>query len=243
MKKYFLYFIIANSLYSCKVLNKKDNVYKTPYSTTEIGSIGLSKSTFFKDEFITHSIPLLEEKIRVNVTFTSLKSKHFSLFGKKSKINQTTKTPSQDTDSIESNPQIVKISLLDISGFLKEIQSPYNENVLSYLENIEKAKLVSSILLYVSHEDLIKLKTADSFYLVNNQTSKYSLVLFKEGKKTDFVNLNPNKIIGYDLSTFCWAENKKGDWYLAEILDDSQSCKGKTYNKVKKKDTNRLFKI
>jgi hypothetical protein len=147
-------------------------------------------------------------------------------------------------DSLPTKPEIVTISILDTNGFVNELNTDYNKNVYRIINDLEDLSLVSSIAINLSTADIAKIRAADAFYLTNSLEKKYTIALFKQGKKTESIELSSGTIVGYKLSKFCWSENGKGKWYIADIVANNASCKGKTATKIKnKKREESLFKV
>lgn len=236
-----LFFILVFS--SCNIVRIKDRTYKSSNSSTEIGSIGFSKTIITKNDFFTRSFPKLENKIRVEVNVIPFDKKLIKEYIKKEKFNQN-QAKINYVDSLEIKPELVSITILDITGFVNEINSDKNKEILSFLNTTKNSKIVTSIVTTLSSENLSKIKQADSYYLINSQDNKYTLALFKANKKTDIIDLQSGVVIGYQLSKCCWSMNDKGHWYLADFVGENTTCKGSTESKVKEKKTSKsLYKM
>lgn len=231
MKK-FLLIILFISFASCQTLKIKDKTYKVSNATTEIGSIGLSKSLYIKNDFSTRTFPLLENKIRVDVTIVPFNKKANKFYLQKAKYNQN-QSKIDYIDSLDTKPEMVTITILDVAAYVLEINSENNKNVITFLKDVKKSKVVTSIAVTLSVENMAKIKQADAYYLTNNQDKKYTLVLFKSGKKTESIDLQSGVVLAYELSKCCWGLNKKNNWYLADIIEDCKSCKGNTHSTIK----------
>lgn len=242
MKNYILLLLLI-SLASCQTLKIKDKNYKISNNTTELASIGLSKSIYIKNDFSTRVFPNLENKIRVDVSIVPFDKKSNKFYIKKSKYNQS-QSKIEYIDSLDTKPELVTISILDISGYLEEINSDNNKKVINFLKDTKKAKLITSIATTLSSENINKIKQADAYYLINKQEKKYALALYKSNKMTETIDLQSGVVLGYELSKSCWALNKRQEWYLADIINDCKSCKGNTHTKIKEKRRNKsLYKM
>lgn len=241
--KYSLGILLGLVFTSCHFINVNDKSYKISSTSTEIGSIGFSKSTIRKNNFFTRSFPKLENKIRVEVNVIPFDKKLNKEYVKKEKFNQN-QAKVKYVDSLETKPELVSIAILDITGFINEINSDKNKEIISFLKSTKDSKIVTSIVTTLSSENLSKIKQADSYYLINSQDNKYTLVLFKANKKTDIIDLQSGVVIGHQLSKCCWAMNDKGHWYLADFVGENTTCKGSTESKVKEKKTRKsLYKM
>ncbi len=232
MNKCILLVLIA-SLTACQTTKIKERTYKVSNATTEIGSVGQSKSLYkISNDFSTHAFPYLANKIRVEVNVLPFNKKLNKFYLEKAKYNQG-QAKINYIDSLAVKPEMVTISILDISSYISEINSDNNKEVLTYLKDTKKAKIIISIASTMSSENISKIKQADAYYLINNQLKKYTLVLYKENKKTETIDLQSGVVLAYELSKTCWAVNKKANWYLADIVNECNSCKGNTHSKIK----------
>lgn len=234
--KYSIGILLLLILVSCNTAKIKGKEYKVSSASIEIGSIGFSKSSITKNDFTTHVFPTLDNKLRVELSITPFNKKFNKIYQQKAKFNQN-QSKIQYVDSLETKPELVTISLLDVSGFVSEINDRDNNQVIDFLKNTEKAKIVTSIVTALSIDNISKIKQADTYYIVNNQESKYVLALFKSNKKTETIDLQSGVVLAYELSNCCWAMDSKGKWYLADLVDEHSSCKGKTEPKIKEKET------
>lgn len=242
MKKYLLWLVVA-SFTACQTTKIKQRTYKVSNATTEIGSIGQSKSIYVKNDFATHAFPVLDNKIRVDVAVLPFNKKLNKFYVQKEKYNQS-QAKIQYTDSVETKPEMVTISVLDIAGYIAEINTEANKPIVTYLKDTKKAKIVTSIATTMSAENMAKIRQADTFYLLNNQDKKYTLVVYKSNKKVETIDLQSGVTIAYELSKCCWGVNKKGNWYLSDIIKECKSCKGNTQSKIDdEKATKNLYKM
>lgn len=236
-----LFFIIIFS--SCNTIKVKDKAYKASNSSIEIGSIGFSKSAITKNDFTTRSFPKLESKIRVEVNVVPFNKKLNKNYLQKEKFNQN-QAKIQYVDSLDTKPELVSINILDISGFVSELNSDKNKDITAFLKKTKHSRIVTSLVTTLSSESLSKIKQADTYYLLNNQENKYTLALFKANKKTETIDLQSGVVLGYQVSKCCWAMDNRGRWYLADLVEENSSCNGDTESKVKeKKTTKRLYKM
>jgi hypothetical protein len=241
MKNYF-YLLLLSFLIACKSLSIHDKKYKVCNDVTELASIGFIKTTFLKSNFSTRVFPKLENKIRVDVKLIPFTKAANKIYLQKSKYNQS-QTKIKYIDSLSIKPELVKITILDLTGYMKELNSEYNSEVITFLKNTQKSKIVTSIVTTLSTDSYSKIMDADAYYIVNNQDKKYTLALYKLNKKTETIDLNSSVIIAYQLSRCCWAINK-GRWNLSDIEEDCKTCNGNTFSKIKvKEESKSLFKM
>ena len=241
--KYCVGILLFLTLISCNTIKVKNNNYKTTSATSEIGSIGQSKSSFFNNDFITHAFPELENKIRVDVQVIPFNKKANKLYLKKGKYNQNQSSITY-VDSLNTKPELIVINILDIEGYVKELNSDDNKSIISYLKDVKNAKIITRICTTLSLDNIAKIRQADTYYLINSQDNKYTLALYKANKKTESIDLQSGVVLGYRLASCCWSVTDKGKWYLADLVDENSSCNGNTESKIKeKKTTKSLYRM
>jgi len=230
-------------LYSCQTVKIENATYNTNSSKVELGVIGHSKGMFFNKKFNSKAYPELTSKIKVNVSVVPFSKRSNKVYLSKTKNNQNLAKINY-VDSIPVKPELVTISILDINGYCREINSPENTKINRLIKETKKAKVISSIAIVLKEDDLQKIKNADEFYLINKKDQKYSLGLFKQGKQTDVLEISTAPVLGYEEGRFCWSEIKPGKWEVIDLIAICESCKGNTVKKVSnKKKTKSLFII
>lgn len=189
------FFILLLLVFSaCQSTLIKHDRYKVSPSTTELGSIGQSKSVFnLQNDFDARTLPMLENKIRVSVEPIPFNKRLNKFYTAKAKYDQSQSTINY-VDSLPSKPELVTIRLLDVAGFVKELNADYNTDVFRLLEDTQTSEIISSIAVYLSTEDIAKIRLADSYYLTNSQDAKYTLSLYKQGKKIETIDLNAGRV-------------------------------------------------
>lgn len=228
---------------SCKTVSVKDEKYKTSEDSPELGHIGQATSRLnTNNTFSTSAIPILENRIRLHVEILPFTKELNAVYKSKGRNNQTLAKMNYN-DSLATKPEFVKISILDLSALSNEINSQYNKNIFTYLQDTKKAVLVTGIATVLPKEDLNKLRQADTYYITNTQEKKYTVTLYKQGKKTEYIDLQDGIQLAYTLSSFCWAVNDKAQWYVGDIVPDSRGCKGNTSRRIKEKKRENLFNM
>lgn len=243
MIKIKLALIVILVITSCNSFKVLDTKYKYSKSTTEFGSIGISKSSLFNNKFYNHVFPKLENKIRVDVKIVPFSKKTFNFYKSKSNNNSENQTI-QYLDSLAIKPEFIVISVLDASSYINEINASYNKQVLNYLEKVNNAQFVTGIATTLSNDIIAKIKLADSYYIINTQDNKYSLITYKANKKIDSIDLQSGVVLGFESGKFCWSLNNNSNWILSDIVKECISCQGNTENKIPKNKKNKnLFKL
>lgn len=241
--KNIIYLLLIVSTVGCQTIKIKNQEYKISAATIELGSIGTAVSiNNTMNDFSTRSFPVIQEKIRLDVQMVPFNKKINEIYLKKTRANQL---PVNITyvDSVANKPEFVTISLMDITSFTNELNALYNKSVFTFLKDTKKASVITSVALVLPNEDMNKLKQADSYYLINNQEAKYTIALFKQGKKTDIIDLQSGITLAYTIGKFCWSISDKNQWHIADVVKDDKACNGNTYTKAKEKEETNLFKL
>lgn len=229
---------------ACQSTLIKNNRYKVSPTSTELGSIGQSKSLFnLQNNFEARTLPKLENKIRVAVELIPFNKRLNKIYAAKAKFNQNQSKVTY-IDSLSSKPELVSIRLLDVTGFVKELNADYNNDAFRLLNDTQNSKIISSIVICLPTEDIAKIRLADSYYLTNSLDAKYILSLYKLGKKTEMLDLNSGTVVAYRLSRFCWGATERGKWYIADITEGNTRCKGNTESRInEKKKSKNLYRM
>lgn len=234
MKNSFIVLLLV-VLSACQSTKIKDDRYKVSSAAPELGSIGLSKSLFdLQNNFEVRTLPKLENNIRVAIEVIPFNKRLNHFYKAKEKFNQSQSKVTY-VDSLPTKPELATIRLLDVAGFTTELNAAYNASVFRLLFDTQKLKMVTSVSVHLSPEEITKIKQADTYYLTNSQDNKYTLLLYKLGKKTDVLDINPENIVAYRLSKFCWGLSERGQWYISDMIEGDTSCKGNTRSRIKEK--------
>lgn len=237
------FFILLLVVFSaCQSTKIKDNRYKVSSAAPELGSIGQSKSLFdLQNNFEVRTLAKLENNIRVSIEVIPFNKRLNHFYKAKEEFNQN-QSKVNYIDSLPTKPELVTIRLLDVAGFTNELNAAYNAPVFRLLFDTQDSEIVSSIAATLSPEEITKIRQSDTYYLNNFQDKKYVLSLYKLGKKTDVLDIKPENIVAYRLSTFCWALSERGQWHIADLIEGGNSCKGNTRSRIKeKKKSKSLF--
>ena len=241
--KNLIYLLLIVTATACQTTKIKDTEYKISTSTIELGSVGTASSfSKINYDYTARTFPVLENKIRLDIQIIPFNKNINKIYISKTNENQLPVKVNY-IDSLPEKPKFVTITLMDYTGVINELNSSYNKNVYNYLKVIDKGSIITSIAVVLPDADLIKLQQADAYYLVNEQTAKYSLQLYKDGKKIDLINMQSSTVLAYTVGTFCWAVNDRHNWYIGDIVNDNKSCTGNTHKKIKEKEETNLFKL
>lgn len=242
MKKWTALFVVV-ILYSCQTVKIGEATYQTTPDKVELGVVGQATTFIINKDFTAKAYPDLQSKIRVDVRIVPFTKKINKVY-EAQKVNNQNLSTVHYIDSLPVKPELVTLSILDSNGFCTELNSLENQAVNKYLRNTKKGKVITAIAVLLKEDDIQKLKNADAFYLYNKQHKKYTLLLYKEGKQIDVIDMHAAPVLGYQLSKFCWIEERAGKWQIADIVKDCESCQGNTVKYItEKKETKNLFKM
>lgn len=213
----------------------KNDSYRFSSSIIELGSIGTSKVSNRENTFEAKGVPFLQHNIRVEIGVVPYNRKLNTIYKSKAKYNQR-QTKVAFIDSLPVKPELVTIKIVDIVGLVHEINSEHNSDVLKLLTDTQDSKIISSLAVSLSTEEIDKIRQSDAFYLTNNQYQKYTITLYKEGKKSAVIDINPETIVAYQLSSFCWTKSARGNWTVADIVNEKNKCSGITKQKMTEKE-------
>ncbi|KFF02613.1 hypothetical protein [Flavobacterium reichenbachii] len=219
---------------SCQTTKIKNDNYKFSSSTVELGSIGTSKLSFNQNTFESRGLANLENNIRLEIGIIPYNKKLNKIYKSKAKYNQTQRNITY-TDSLPIKPELVTIKISDITSLVQEINSDHNTPILKLLTDTQNLKIISSLAVNLPADDITKIRQSDAYYLTNTQYKKYTIALYKAGKKTDIIDVNPETIVAYQVSSFCWVKSIKSNWYVADIVNENNTCSGITERKIKEK--------
>lgn len=228
-------FILLLVFSACQSTKIKNDRYKVSSASPEIGSSGQSKSLFgLQNDFEVRTLPKLENNIRLAIEVVPFNKRLNHFYKAKTKFNQN-QSKLTYIDSLPTKPELVTIQLLDITGFTNELNAAYNASVFRLLFDTQNSKIISSVAVSLSPEEITKIRQADTYYLTNPQDNKYTFSLYKLGKKTETITVNPETIVAYRWSKLCWAVSEKGQWYIADMIEGANRCKGNTKSRIKEK--------
>jgi hypothetical protein len=230
------FLLLSVFFFACQSTKIKNDTYKVSDTAPELGSIGQSKlGSKANNEFEVRTLPKLENNIRIDIEVVPFNRKLYRIYKAKAKYNQDQSNVTY-VDSLPKKPELVTIRLLDVVRFVNELNADYNKDVLRFVTNTQNSEVVTSLAFCFSVGEINKIKQADTFYLTNYQDSKYAISLYKLGKKTDTLFINSLNIVAYRLSKFCWGATERGEWYIADIIGENNSCNGITKKKISKKE-------
>lgn len=238
-KMIFLLLVVAG----CQTAKIKDREYKVSQATIELGSIGRAKSMYNLDnDFSIHALPVLENKIRLDLQVLPFTKNIYKTYTEKVGENQNIAKINY-SDSLPVKPEYVTINIMDLTAMATELNAVHNKDIATYLKDTKKTVIVTGMAVVLPTEYLAKIRQADTYYLVNAQDKKYSVALYKDGKKIEIIDLQAGVELAYTLGKFCWSLSERQQWYIGEIVKNSKSCKGNTRSQIKEKEEKNLFKL
>lgn len=240
MKKIIFLLLLVVGCQTAKIKNRE---YKVSEATVELGSIGRAKSMYNLDnDFSIHALPVLQNKIRLDLQVQPFTEDIYKTYNAKAAKNQALAKITYN-DSLPVKPEYVTVNIMDLTAMATELNAEHNRDIATYLKDSKNSVIVTGIAVVLPAEDLAKIKQADTYYLLNSQDKKYSVALYKDGKKTELIDLQAGVELAYNLGKFCWSINERQQWYIGEIIKDDKGCKGNTRSHIKEKEEKNLFKL
>lgn len=219
------YIIILLACVSCAVLPEKNDFYITD-STIALGVVGEKRKSLRKTDFQAFGLPEYKEKIKVNVSEKAFNENTFKDYTTSVK-NRNIVTAITLVDSLSNKPTFIQLKIEDKVAVVKALNTE-NIDIFNYLKKSPSATLVSEIRLVGNEDFKTKLKQADAYYIKTDKHKKTWLVLHKEEKEIDKLDLLQTTIFEYKLSSFCWKASKRRKIELATILNEGQNCSEST---------------
>lgn len=236
-------FVLLILVVSCKTIHVNEQSYKTSNSKIELGALGEAKSIAdLKNNFTITAYPKIEEKIKLGVAIVPFTKKANKIYQSKEKFNQK-QSKINYVDSLPVKPEMVSIRISDIATLVNILNSNQNNKIVSYIKNNERTSIITSILVTLDNISLEKVRSSDTYYLIQTNAAKLEIMLYKQGKKVDVIDLSPFTVIGYTVGKFCWYENERNKWMIGDIVPSGNSCKGKTFKKIQSKKEKSLYKM
>lgn len=225
--------LIACFLISCHTAKINNQSQKMNPQHIELGVIGSEQTHLTTTVFETVTVPILNQKIRVQVQSTPFsKTTHKAytkaLIGKNS--NDTIKY----IDTVAIKPNFISLNLLDQIAYINELNQPDNSSVINYLKNMENMGVITSISAAFNKQHLAQLQQAEEIYLVNKKHRKYELELINNSKTVHTIEFSNAVIFGYQLSNFCWAKSEKQKFVIANLLSKNSKCQRATHKNPQK---------
>lgn len=228
----------------CQTTKIRGEKYKVSRATTELGSIGQARSFYNLDNgFSVNTLPVLENRIRLDVHLLPFSDGLTSVFNAKQGKNDGLQRSMTEKDSLSLKSEFVEFSIMDITGFAAELNAPYNKAAASLIKDNKKISVVSGVAVVLPAEAVALIREADTYYLVNSMDKKYTVSVYSKGKKTGTVDLGSGVTLAYTIGKFCWSPDDRGGWYIADIVKDSRACKGNTSSRIREEKQTNLFKM
>lgn len=231
LKKLLPFIIIATS-YSCS----SKLITPTTYSTTEqlqLGEIGEDKNFVLEKNYNHTAIPIYNKPVKVNVQLQEFKTSSYRAF-KKANAKQNDAINISYSDSLDTKPRYLKLSLADRVAVLNALNSEDNKDVKQYLHNKYDAHVISNISIAFSKQLQNSIIKADEIFIKTYGVKSYALHLYTEGVLVDTIPFTEGVVFNYKTSNLCWKEIRNSTWNLADIVEQADRCPKDTYRSPKK---------
>lgn len=239
-KKYLVVFLI---IIACNSVKVKTESYKISSETIDFLAVGESTTSLNQqNHFESFGFPKLEEKIKLYVEVIPYTKKLNKVYLSKGKYNQNLPKTTY-VDSLEVKPELLLVSIADKSLLINTLNNQTNKDIKEYIQNTEKASIITSFVLNVDKTVIDKIKQSDSYYIVQTNDAKYEIALFLNNKKTETINIQSKAILAYQSDDFCWVETAKGKWLIGDLVEEGTSCNGKTFKRIKQEKEKSLYRM
>ncbi|ALM08807.1 hypothetical protein SB49_14135 [Sediminicola sp. YIK13] len=210
----------------------KAELQKEDITFPELASIVKSKGQFWYANDSQIGVPNWQGPIKLTVQelpFNKVSYREYARYIKKSgKINSIAYL-----DSLPYKPKYLQLQLVDRIGFTNILNGEENNYVRNYLENDPDYKLVTSLEVTVKDSDFLLLTNADLVLLEQDAYKKMYLTVMNKGQKKELPMSNL-EVFGYEVSSFCWGEDRYHHKRIKAILSGGESCPKGTYSKATK---------
>lgn len=225
------YFVIVLLVFvtSCKTVYINKQQQKVASSAIELATIGEGKMNLEINAFQTTSIPTYKKKLRISSQILEFSNATFRAFKNASKL-QGKKVSVKYVDSLPNKPVFVTISISDKVSVINQLNENFNKEVLSYLQTVPEAKMISTVSMVFTNKLVEEIREAEEVYLVNKKFKKYDLQLYKNKKLFKTIDLSKGTVFAYQWSSFCWSKNGRELPKLVNLNFNSSKCKNNTYN-------------
>ncbi|RZS98805.1 hypothetical protein [Aquimarina brevivitae] len=230
-------------LSGCSILQPKDATptYTPKGDIAVLGAIGTEDKQLLATEFTVNALPQYLQGIRV---YATAKPFNKNAYKKLLKSPEATKVPVKYVDSIPNKPNYLQLQLIDRIAVLEALKTSANSSIANYIETQNDSRLVSAITVVFPKTVQDEILKADALFLQNNRYKQYELALVKDGNRVQQISLQEAVVFDYELSCFCWGENKRRKIVLQALVDTNDSCPKGTYQSADKaRDKMDYFKL
>lgn len=208
-------------LFSCSNLRYQR---QTDRQLPSLGTIGVFEGYALEDKIQIKTQVQIEEPIALSLS--------------KVHIKKRTIFENADTEMAGDSTHY----LFDIADQRKLIdQLNGDKNLQAYLANGGNFSIVTSIEMILTAEDLINLKKAHTYYLIQNDLGELQIDLKADNKLIGKINSTAGEITNFKALDFCWGASKGTRIEIMDLVSDSESCNADTYKSyLKAKNKNNL---
>ena len=230
MKPTIAVMLMALVLHACSPLHR---MQKVESQVPGIGSIGTSRSSLFKKDFLKVGEPLLEAPVSVSVQSVALTASKKAKYAKYLKA-QALEPMVELVDTTAVQPRYYEMQITDMVGMGDQLNNTANKTLRQYLQEDQGLELLTKISFMGDKEMESQIKIADRYFL----ESKAGALVLKigHGNGAQEIKMASLQIFDFESSSFCWKRNKRGQVEIAHILVDGNGCPGETESDPSKLD-------
>lgn len=225
-----IYVAVLTVLISCKTIRVDNESQFITKDMVELGVVGVQRGDLLENDFEVKAIPLLEERIKLEVSQEVFTKKTFKAY--LSAAKDTNALQLKYVDSLPDKPKFVALKLADMQGYVAALNK--DEATKEYMYNQHAIYSVSSIAVVFSKEIVEKLVNADAVFLVSNKAKQYHIVMENNGMPQTSVTFNKGVVFAYGLSSPCWTADSQSKPLIKDLADPKYKCPIDSYRDTKK---------
>ena len=143
-------------------------------------------------------------------------------------------------DSLPYKPKYLRLLLSDKIVLTNRLNAVENKETRAYLEKDSDYRIVSALDITLPDSDLELLSDAETVFLEQDAFRNLSLV-YLNGEQQIQLSLKNIQTFDFDLSSFCWGEDRYHNKQVEAILDGKEKCPKGTAKKASKITSDRDY--
>ena len=214
-------------MFGCKSMT--ENMFSNnSIHRVDLVTVGLENTSLFKSTFNSMGFIKLDNPIKLEVTTAPYTKNIYSDFID-AKASQSSDMNIKYADSLKQKPKYLKIKVADIISLINHLHKQSNESIKSYLENNQRAGVVTSLKVAYPKTILNKFQEAESVFLVQLSEATYQFQLVLKDGETKHISLKDGVIIDYEFSKPCWKEASQNNYKIVELIGSGNKCASGAY--------------
>ena len=233
MSKLIYLSILLFSLQSCQRIFIQQRLQHATQNNCMLASIGETSGNLLTKDFKNKALPTYKNPIRVAVTYPSFSQQIYKAYKKATKQQNQIPAFTYDKEA-KKQPVFIQIQIADQETLIDELNQEYNNQLIGWLKENPKAKVLTGMSMYMPTNIIKELKKADKIVVVNKSYKDYTLELYKNNKPYKSIAFSKGVVFGYTLSSFCWGQTRGINWEIKALTKEYNSCYSEQYKSYKK---------